>query len=214
MRLDRTLPWLALTLSLASMGCASAGGDDIGSVGPQTPHPAAPGMLVGPFVQAGAVFTMRLEQPIDTFYSRTGTPFTATVVTPLSGQDGRVLVPVGAKVTGYVASVGEPDAPRVRVDLIDIDTVEGTVPLHAAVRSAQHSDWVAPPTPQPYAEYTYSYDFLDYGSATAARPSSPPGRPVEGATMMQPREIRIPAGALVQVQLVDPLTLPGSHLRQ
>jgi hypothetical protein len=211
MRFDKTLLWLALALSFASVGCASAG-DDIGSVGPQTPHPAASGTLLGPFVQAGTVFTMRLDEPIDTFYTAPGTQFTATVVTPLSGQDGHVLVPVGSKVRGVLASVGERDAPRIRVDLVDIDTVEGTVPLRAAVRSAQHADWAGPPTPEPYASYVYPYDFLDYGSDTAARDSSPSGRPVEGATMMQPREIRIPAGASVQVQLVDPLVLPGAHL--
>jgi hypothetical protein len=211
MRLDKTLLWLTLALSFASMGCASAG-DDIGSVGPQTPHPAAPGTVLGPFVQAGAVFTMRLDEPIDTFYTPPGTQFTGTVVTPLSGQDGRVLVPIGVKVRGFLASVGERDAPRVRVDLVDIDTIEGTVPLRAAVRSVQHADWMGPPTPEPYASYIYPYGFLDYGSETAAPATSLPGRPVEGATMMQPREIRIPAGALVRVQLVDPLTLPGAHL--
>ena len=133
-------------------------------------------------------------------------------MTPLRSNDGHVLVPYGAKVRGTIASVGDPEVPRIRVDLQNIETVAGTVPLHAAVRSAQHYDWAGPPTPEPYASYIYPYDFLEYGSDTSAPGTSPPGHRVEGATMMQPREVRVPAGALVDLQLVDPLMLPGARL--
>jgi hypothetical protein len=195
-----------------ALGACSTAEEQVGSIGPQTPHPVAPETIQGPYVQAGTLFSMLLDEPIDTFYTPPGTHFTGTVVTPLHGADGRVLVPYGAKVRGTVASVGDPEVPRIRVDLQNVDTVAGTIPLRAAVRSAQHYDWAGPPTPEPYASYIYPYDFLEYGSDTSAPGTSPPGHRVEGATMMQPREVRVPAGALVQVQLVDPLMLPGSRL--
>lgn len=202
---------LATALALP-LGACSTAEEQVASVGPQTPHPVSPEKVQGPYVQAGALFSMQLDEPIDTFYTPAGTHFTGTVVTPLRGPDGSVLVRYGAKVRGTVASVGDPEIPRIRVDLQSIDTVAGTVPLRAAVRRAQHYDWAGPPTPEPYASYIYPYDFLEYGSDTAAPGTSPPGTPVEGATMMQPREVRVPAGALVQVQLVDPLMLPGARL--
>lgn len=198
-------------LALA-LGACSTREEQVSSIGPQTPHPVAPSQVEGPYVQAGTLFSMQLDEPIDTFYTAPGTHFTGTVVTPLRGPDGRVLVPYGAKVRGTLASVGDPEIPRIRVELQNIDTVAGTIPLHGAVRSAQHYDWAGPPTAEPYASYIYPYDFLEYGSDTSAPGTSAPEHPVEGATMMQPREIRVPAGALVQVQLVDPLMLPGARL--
>jgi hypothetical protein len=201
----------ALALPLA-LGACSTAEEQVASVGPQTPRPVPPGKVQGPYVQAGTIFTMKLDEPLDTFYTPPGTRFTGTVVTPLRGPDGSILVPYGAKVRGTVASTGDPKIPRVRVELENIDTVAGTVPLHAAVRRAQHYDWAGPPTPEPYASYIYPYDLLEYGSGTSAPGTEPPGRPVEGATMMQPREVRVPAGALVEVQLVDPLLLPGARL--
>jgi hypothetical protein len=204
-------PLLVLGAALV-LGACSTAEEQVGSVGPQTPHPVPAERIEGPFVQAGTILTMRLDEPIDSFYTPPGTHFTGTVVTPLRGPDGRELVPYGAKVHGTVASVGDPEIPRLRVDLQNIDTVAGTVPLRAAVRRALHYDWAGPPTPEPYASYIYPYDFLEYGSDTSAPGTSPPGHRVEGATMMQPREVRVPAGALVQVQLVDPLMLPGARL--
>lgn len=201
----------AAVLALA-LGACSTREEQVSSIGPQTPHPVPASEIQGPYVQAGTLFSMRIDEPIDTFYTAPGTHFTGTVVTPILGQDGRVLVPYGAKVRGTLASIGDPQIPRIRVDLENIDTVAGTIPLRAAVRSAQHYNWSGPPTPEPYASYIYPYDFLEYGSETSAAGTEAPEHPVEGATMMQPREVRVPAGALVQVQLVDPLMLPGARL--
>ena len=158
------------------------------------------------------MFSVALDEPIDTFYTPPGTGFTATVRTPLDGSDGRVLVLTGAKVRGTLASVGEADMPLIRVELDSVDTVAGTLPLHAAVRWAQHYDWKGPPTPEPYASYLYSDGFLDYGTKSAGPGVSTSGRPVEGRTMMQPREVRIPEGAVIQLQLTEALILPGAWL--
>lgn len=198
--------------SLALVACSTGVDHQVASVGPTTPRPVAPSDIRGPYVQAGTIFSMKTDEPLDTFYTPPGTHFTGTVVTPILGADGRVLVPYGSKVRGTVVSVGDPDIPRIRVDLQNIDTVAGTVPLHAAVMHAQHYDWAGPPTPEPYASYIYPYDFLEYGSDTSAPGTAPPAEKTYGATMMQPREVRVPAGALVQVQIVDPLALPGARL--
>ncbi len=201
---------LAIALALTPLACGAA--EDVGSAEPQSPHPVPPGSVRGPFVQAGTIFVVALDDAIDTFYTTPGTPFTATLVAPLSGEDGRVLVPRGAKVHGTLTSVGTRDTPTVRVDLQSIDTVAGRVPLRARVRSAEHYAWTGPPITEPSASYIYPYDFESYGSATTAEGAAPAGRPVEGMTMMQPREIRVPAGAQVVLQIVEPLLLPGAQL--
>jgi hypothetical protein len=163
-------------------------------------------------VQAGSVFPVALDGPIDTFYTPPGTRFAATVMTPIEGRYGHVLVRAGAKVRGTLASVGEPDIPLIRVELDDIDTVAGTVPLHAAVRRAQHYDWKGPPRRVPYASYVNSDSFLDYGTQSAGPSVSTSGPPAEGRTMMQPTEVRIPKGAVIQLELTEALILPGAWL--
>lgn len=196
---------LSLAILLAPLGCAAQDQQEVSSIGPQSPHPVPPGLIRGPFVQAGSVFAVALDGPIDTFYTPPGTRFTATVTTPLAGPDGRVLVPRGAKVHGTLASVGRADTPLIRVGLDSVDTVAGTLPLHAALRWAQHSDWKGPPTEEPYTSYVYSEGFLDYGTESA-------GGSTEGRTMMQPREVRIPKGAEIELQLTEALILPGASL--
>ena len=86
--------------------------------------------------------------------------------------------------TGTLASVGTPDSPRIRFYLDRIDTVAGPLPLHAAVRRAEHSE----------------------------NPGPGDGHGAEGRAMMQPRDIFMPAGAAIELVLVDPLLLPGTRL--
>jgi hypothetical protein len=202
---------LSMAILLTPLACATGGGE-VASVGPQTPHLLPPGAVQGPYVQGGTIFWARLDQPVDTYYTPPGKHFTATVTTPLRGPDGRVLVPVGAKVRGTLASVGDQDMPLVRVQLDSIDTIAGTLPLRASVLGAQHYSWTGPPTPTPYASYVYSYGFSNYGADTSSSVTSGPGQPVEGRTLMQPREIDLPTGAQMQLQLVEPLVLPGARL--
>ncbi len=203
---------LALVVLLAPLACGA--GQEVASVGPQSPHPLPAGAVVGPYVQAGTQFSVRLDQPIDTFYSAPGTKFTATVNGAVQGPDGQLIVPRGAKVRGVVASVGDLDAPMLRINLESIDTVAGPMPLHAAVRTAQHHDWAGPPTPAPYEEsFVYPFDFSEYGTENTAPDNSlPGGRTAEGRTLMQPREINVPAGAVMQLRLSEPIVLPGARL--
>jgi hypothetical protein len=201
---------LSMALLLAPLACGEE--QEVASIGPQSPQPVAPGVIRGPYVQAGTAFWVRLDQPIDTFYTSPGAPLSAKVAAPVQGWDGQVLVPTGALVRGTLASVGEGDAPIIRVQLQSIDTIRGTVPLHASIRSAQHYDWKGPPTPETITADVYPYDFEDYGTETSSSNTSVPGRPVEGRTLMQPREVHVPAGALLRLQLTEPLVLPGAQL--
>ena len=99
-----------------------------------------------------------------------------------------------------------------RIDLENIDTVGGVVPLRAAVSAAQHLDWAGPPTPTRYQEsYVYPYDFEEYGADNRAPDNSLPGGRPEGRALMQPREIDVPAGAVLQLRLSEPLVLPGAR---
>ena len=66
-------------------------------MGRQTPLVIAPGALQGPRVQAGADFTVDLDQAIDSASTPAGTQFTATVQRPLTGQDGVVVVAAGRR---------------------------------------------------------------------------------------------------------------------
>ena len=203
---------LSLAILLAPLACGAQDQQEVSSIGAQSPHPVPPGIVRGPLAQAGSVFVVALDEPIDTFYTPPGTPFTATVTRQLEGVDGRVIAPVGAKVRGRLASVGEANMPLIRVELDSVDTIAGTVPLHAAVRWAQHYDWKGPPTPTPYASYVNSDAFLDYGTQTAGPGISTTGRSAEGRTMMQPKEVRIPKDAVIQLQLTEALILPGAWL--
>jgi hypothetical protein len=195
-----------VAMAAASAGCAPA----VASVGPQNPEPAAPGTVAGPFVQAGTLFSVQADEPLDTYYGSPGMPFTATVVDPLFGQDGRLIVAYGAKVRGTIVSVGPYETPRLRFALQSIDTTAGTVPLQAAVRRAQHYQWAGP-------------DPLDLNASTSpsgayARGSGqrqlPPAdsfayQDEYGYGTQQPREVRVPRGAILELALVKPLALPA-----
>ncbi len=202
---------IAMSVLLPPLACGTV--QEVSSVGPQNPHPLPAGSVAGPYVQAGTQFSARLDQRIDTLYTPPGTRFSATTTAPLLASDGRVIVPSGAKIRGVVMSVGDADAPILRLDLEDIDTVEGPVPLHAAVRAAQHHDWAGPPTTTLYEEsLVYPNDFEDYGGEKRAPDNSlPEGRP-EGRTLMQPREIDVPAGAVLQLRLSEPVVLPEGRV--
>ncbi len=203
---------VSLALSLVPLACGAQGTQEVSSVGRQSPQPVPADVVRGPFVQAGSVLVVAFDEPIDTFYTSPGTPFTATVARPLEGTDGRVLVPVGARVRGTLVSVGTAVVPLIRVKLESVDTIAGTVPLHAAVRRAQHYDWSGPPTPDPYTPYVNEDPFIDYGTVTADPGVSAYGSRAEGRAMMQPREVRIPKGAVMQLELTQALILPGASL--
>jgi hypothetical protein len=164
--------------------CAEQG--QVLSVGPQQVQTVPPAAVAGPYVPSVTLFTARIDAPLDTFYTAPGSTFDAVVVTPLVGPDGRILVPYGAELFGTFVSQGSPDRPRILVAIHAVDTVDGTVPVAAVVRSAQHVDWIGPPVPEPLFGYEYPHE--------------------------QPAQVRVPRGALIELQLVEPLLLPDARL--
>jgi hypothetical protein len=178
-------PAIARSLALAAIGAAAAASactarPEVSSVGPQAVSPAAPRDAAARYLPAGTLFTARLDQPLDSFHSAPGSTFTATVVTPLRDSRGGTLVPWGARMHGTFVSSGEPDDPRILVRIDTLDTAFGTLPVAAALREAQHVDWVAPL----------------------------PRKPNVGYALRRPKEVRVPSGALLELQLTSPLVLP------
>jgi hypothetical protein len=139
-----------------------------------------------------------MDRAVDTYFTPAGSPYTATVATPLFGSHGRLIVPSGAKTYGTIVSVGSYEEPRLRLTLDSIDTVQGKTPLHAAIRRSQYLQWLAP-------------DPLDFAASARTSSGSPPGAtsygPFYGYGFSQPREVHIPAGAVVELALVEPLQL-------
>jgi hypothetical protein len=193
---------------LTQLACGASA--DIASVGPDEPHPAEAGTVAGPFIQAGSMLVVRLDSPIDTFDTAPGTHFTATVVAPMYMENGFTLVKAGAKVQGTLVSSGTPESPHVRLSFESIETTRGSVPLRAVLRSTEHYDWQGPPLYTPGQALRWPYDFGDYHEDTAPA-GALPGRPVEGRAMMQPREIHVPWGAVMRLQVTEPVLLPGSR---
>jgi hypothetical protein len=175
-----------LVTGIAAASAACTGPSQVASVGPQQVQNVPPAAVAGPHVPSGTIFTARIDEPLDTFYTEPGSTFTAAVVTPLLTPDGSIVVPYGAEVYGTFVSRGSPAEPRIRVAIHAVDTVEGTVPLAAAVRSAQHVDWIGPAQPEPLFGYEYPHE--------------------------QPTQVRVPRGALLALQLTEPLLLPESRL--
>jgi hypothetical protein len=202
MRAQCLATWIAVVGGAA--GCASP---QVSSIGPQAVSPTVPGALVGPYVPSGTLLTVRADQALDTFFTAPGSPFTATVLTPLRDPSGQLLVESGAKVHGTFVTFGSSDSPRVRVALESIDTVGGTVPLAAALRRAQHVDWIGPPSMTPRQSLQAPYDLLELGREQVIQPG--PDQHATSYEIAQPRQIQVPLGALVMLQLTEPLVVKG-----
>jgi hypothetical protein len=187
----------------------------VASTGPQTPAPIAPGRVDGPFVQAGAMFSMRMDAPIDTFYTAPGTPITATLLNPLVDSTGRIAAAYGAKVHGTVEGAGTEERPRLRVQIDSIDTINGTLPMQAAIRHAQQVRWAGPARVIAESSAWDADTFLTPGDVEPGdRPGGPftpvTGTPYYAEVMQRPREVRVPQNAMVQVVLIRPIVLRGT----
>jgi hypothetical protein len=173
-------------------------------VGPQAVAAVAPAASNRPYVPGGTIFSARADKPLDSFYTAPGSPFTATVVTPLRDMRGEAAVPVGARVRGTFVSSGSAEAPRIVIRLDAMDTKSGTLPLTAVVREAQHVDLVGPTRMVPRFSEEESDPWLERG------PTAPPpyrATPTVGYVLEPSREVRVPRGALIELQLTAPLRL-------
>jgi hypothetical protein len=77
--------------------------------GVQVESTAAPSLGVTPVnsrtLPAGVDMQLALDQPIGTSHSSVGQEFGATVIDAVQAQDGRIVVPAGAKVYGHVTGL-------------------------------------------------------------------------------------------------------------
>lgn len=60
-------------------------------------------------VPTGTTFAVNLDETLATDQNQPGDPFTATISDPIVDLDGRVLLPVGAKVRGRVTAAEKSD---------------------------------------------------------------------------------------------------------
>jgi hypothetical protein len=174
----------------------------------------AKGPVEGPYVQAGTMMRVRMDQALGTEISQEGTRWTATVLEPVRGPDGRVVVPAGAKVYGAVQDVDSGSRPLLKLDIQGVQTRFGAAPLEAKIARAEKYEYesyepVAYGPGWGYDPYMFGYDpYLGYDAAfypygwTAAGPGY-----VGGYT--EP-EIRVPRGATLVLQLTRPL-IPGEQ---
>jgi hypothetical protein len=199
---------LFVVIAIAPLGCSEALQPEVASVGPKA-ETAAHESLAGPFVQAGTLFSVEVDQPIDTYYSAEGASFRATVVDPLFDTQGKLVVPYGAKLRGTIASVGTHDLPRLRLAFQSIDTVRGPAPIEAGLRDAQHYEWAGPDPLFVDTSSGPSYMMSRYGDLPSDAPSANLfGYQVEyGFGTTQPREVRIPNGAIMELALIGPLVV-------
>jgi len=71
---------------------------------PQQPQPQQP-RTVTQTVPSGTAMSIRLNQTLSTETSSVGDGFTATLIEPVIGADGRTIIPSGATVRGRVTAV-------------------------------------------------------------------------------------------------------------
>jgi hypothetical protein len=160
-------------------------------------------------VDAGTIITVHVDETLDSYLTRPGTPFTATVTAPVTTNDGTVVVPYGAKVHGVVVAATSGNAPRLRVRLDSIDTIAGDVPLRADIREAEHVDTAGPPEAELYSDGL----MLPYGSDKygfqVGQLSQQVGPPLYGYEIARPRVVRVPRDARLELQLRQPLVVPS-----
>lgn len=199
---------IATAAALAAAGAPACTQAEVSSVGPQAVSSVAPAGTSGPYVAGGTIVSVRLDQPLDSYTSAPGSSFTATLVNPMLDAQGRAIVAPGARVHGTFLSYGSPDDPRVVLRIDTIDTPAGALPLTAAVRQAQHVDLVAPSRHlAPRFESDFPRGSVEYGTVDAQRP---PESELPGVTFAREpvREVHVPRGALMELQLTQPLVLP------
>ena len=93
----------------------------------------------GPHVPAGTPLEVVTVDALGTTVAAKGAPFEAVVTHDMTDADGDLVVRSGALVRGKVSRTSEEEAPPVLViDVESIETVRGTAPLEATLRSAEH----------------------------------------------------------------------------
>lgn len=203
-------------LAIAAPACSTTLQEDVTTTTPADVRPVDPKRVAGPFVQAGTVFAIELDEAIDTERTQPGQPFTAHTLEAIAAPDGRVIVRAGARVRGRVASTGNLAHPRLGLELDAVETTAGPARVSAIVLRAQRFTYPGEVSMSPVGrpefadDYTYSYADGTYGTANSSRGPAP-GAAYE---RVYPREIRMPRGARISLELTQPILPPGTGLRR
>jgi hypothetical protein len=91
----------------------TCGGHVVSWAAPATIVGVSPSLVRGPDAPAGQAFTTALGKDLSTDSSVSGEPFYATVQSPLAGNGGRVIVPIGAMLLGHVERVTDGVTPHI-----------------------------------------------------------------------------------------------------
>lgn len=112
-----------VAVTLLAIGACHTGAE----VQPEQPAALpAPPPPTGAFLPAGSMLEVELNQTIDADRNRVGDRFTATVKEPLIAQNGEVVVPEGAVVSGVITGlkpsrhVGDQGAVRIHFDRLSM----------------------------------------------------------------------------------------------
>lgn len=198
--------YIGLAAALCGLGLVGCAHEGVRSTGPQNVEHLAANEINKPYIPAGTEFDATMDQPLGTVDSVKGQRFTATVQTALLDDQGRPLVPAGAKLIGTVEDTHSGDHPNITVRFDSIQTAAGTAKLDAKIVSAGQYAYLGPPQPEPsYGPFPYYSTFYPYA------PSLAYGYGYGGYYI--PRELRVPQGAVLHVKLTRPLLAPGSYVK-
>jgi hypothetical protein len=199
--------FLCVSCLVLAAGCTTA---PVTSTSGRSIHTSAEARITGPFVAAGTQFTARLDRPLDTMATTRGETFTAVLDQPLVDQNGRAIVPAGARLTGRVDSVMGVNGPRLRLDFQGVQTTAGFAPIEARVDASTAQTYLGPPR---YVAQPYGYDSW-YGPYYGGYPYPYGGGP-SGYVYdeYRPREVHLPAGAVLRLTLTHPLIAPSANVQ-
>jgi hypothetical protein len=205
-------PNLWFPLAALAAGCMPT---PVASSGSQTVRTAQQANIQGPFVPAGTRFSAQLDQELDTSSSPHEQAFSAVLQQPLTDSQGQTVVPAGARVHGHLHSVmGSTGVPRLRLSFENVEAAGGVVPIQVRVTSSGYQTYAGRPQwggpgydgyavwDGPYlgvygggpGYYGYGYGYGGYYDVYV------------------PREVRLPAGAMLNLELVRPLLGPSAHI--
>jgi hypothetical protein len=147
-------------------------------------------------VGAGTRLTAWTDRTLGTDSSHAGEPFAARVTTRVRTSCGSDFISAGALVRGRVARA-EPGAPPVlALELTDADTSVGPRPIAAAIRAGAGLEWIQLNTGDPRASYK---EFVLYPSWSFAQSRST----TDGRVL----QLTLPAGTLIEVELIEPVLI-------
>jgi len=215
-------PWLNLALAVgvaAPVACKPA--DQTAAVAATTPNtPVAPAKRS---LDAGRQFTMSMMDTITSRTAKPGDPFAATVVTDVTDDAGRIVIPAGSVVSGTITDVKpapNPSSPGTLTLAVNGVTVRGRhYPLGASIEGGLATELSGRPVSGGDALR------VGVGAAAGAIVGQVIGKNTKGtvigavvgaaagagyAAATKDSDIRLPAGTHVLVTLTRGLTVAAS----